>query len=334
MRKTSALGCYQSNRSWYRHGAIACRMQATGRSRPRSQVCEGCRTRRGIRERAHRLAAVADGGFLVVRHFAERPAVRRIPERSGRSRSRSARQVSLASNPSTVAVVSNSDVAAVRDRERAHESRRAIDGCAFAHAPIDIGEALVVGGIFAQISRRVNAGLAVQRVHFEARVFGHRQHAGDAGVVQRFLPRVLGERRPGLLGDARCPGKSASVFSAIGSPSRMRTISRSLPAFVVAIRMLVHPRVPRSPRCPISECVRRPASAGRSGCRSLFAPGRAARPARRGRRAALRPCPCTSMNLPLPVMTTFMSTSARESSSYARSSMRVLSMMPTLVAAT
>ena len=44
--------------------------------------------------------------------------------------------------------------------------------------------------------------------------------------------------------------------------------------------------------------------------------------------------PWTSMNRPSPVLTTFMSTSARESSSYARSSSGSPSTMPTLVAAT
>ena len=44
--------------------------------------------------------------------------------------------------------------------------------------------------------------------------------------------------------------------------------------------------------------------------------------------------PCTSMNLPSPVQTMFMSTSARESSSYFRSSNGVPSTMPTLIAAT
>ena len=52
--------------------------------------CGGCAD---SREGAHRLSAVADGGFLVVRHFAERPAVIADTRKSGRSRSRSARQV-------------------------------------------------------------------------------------------------------------------------------------------------------------------------------------------------------------------------------------------------
>ncbi len=166
--------------------------------------CDGCVSCNGCadtRERAHRLSAVADGCFLVVRHFAERLAVIRIPEN---------RIVAEAVRPGRLPREQSfhlrgcfeQHVAVVRNRERADKSRRAIAGCAFAHASIDMGEAFVVGGIFAQISRRINAGLPVQRVHFEPRIFRHRHHAGDAGIVQRLLPRVLGERRTCLFCDA------------------------------------------------------------------------------------------------------------------------------------
>ncbi len=67
---------------------------------------------------------------------------------------------------------------------------------------------------------------------------------------------------------------------------------------------------------------------------ALVGERRAARPSRRARRPRLRPCPAARRSRRAPVMTTFMSVSQAESSTYSRSSSGVPSTMPTETAAT
>src|SRR6185437_14308084 len=160
-----------------------------------------------------------------------------------------------------------------------------------------------------------------ERVDLESGVVGDGRQASGAGIVDRLEPRVLGERRGGFLrlGDRVAVGErdqrhghavqdadDLADLSRIGRGDEQVghayffTISPTM-LFWMSMRSLM----------PLSASDISASSARLS----------------KGLPSAV---PCSSMNRPSPVFTKFMSTSARESSSYARSSSAQPSTMPTL----
>src|SRR5688572_10806743 len=218
-------------------------------------------------------------------------------------------------------------------RERADESRGAGLVRPRGQAPIDLVKPLLVRRIRTEIPCRPDARLAVERIDDEPGVFRDCQERrivqvtrGRLRVIPGFQPGVLGERRARFLGfvegrqiaereefdgESLEHGADLAQLVAIGRRDEQRRRPRHLARYW-----------PTSPRCSAKSC-RVPVSARSSRRLSASRPN--------GSASAV---PCSSMYSPPPVFTTFMSTSARESSAYARSSIGSPSTMPTLVAAT
>src|SRR5262249_8124666 len=146
-----------------------------------------------------------------------------------------------------------------------------------------------------------------QRVDLEAGVLAEREELRRARRPDRLRARVLLERLAGLV-----------EVTHLGM--RVECLERERPAlFRQELAQLgEHARVPRRdeepvhasrPRAWIARSSPMPSSATSSSWSSVL-------------RSKVPPSavPCTSTRRPLPVATTFMSTSARESSTYARSS--------------
>ena len=91
----------------------------------------------------------------------------------------------------------------------ADEPRRARRGRALCEAPVNLRKALGIGRVWPQETRRIDAGLAVERVNDDAGVLGNRVnrtalHRGGRlrhgpVVCEGFDPRVFLEGRPGLV---------------------------------------------------------------------------------------------------------------------------------------
>src|SRR5262245_59366810 len=217
------------------------------------------------------------------------------------------------------------DRLAVSDGNRAHESSRAPGDAALAEQLLELPELRRI--VSPMPSRRLHARRLVERVDLDPRIIRDAHQACRLGVIARLQPRILLKRRPCLLGlDDRLPivqrqqphghalEDSCNFFQLARIGGRDQQRSHREPA-----QERISPTIDRwretSSRMPLSASSRRSSRALRS----------------KGGPSAV---PCTSMKRPSPVLTTFMSTSARESSSYARSSRGVPSTTPTLVAAT
>ena len=112
------------------------------------------------------------------------------------------------------------------------------------------------------------------------------------------------------------PGPIERLHASRRPPSNNGSSSRSLPALRVAITTQ-RGDAGRGASPPVSDALSsRPRALRRvERADALAPPGRAARPVRRGANVPFSPVPCTSTKRPSLLMTTFMSTPARTSSS-------------------
>src|ERR1700690_173382 len=173
---------------------------------------------------------------------------------------------------------------------------------------------LLVGRMRSGEARRKHSGRAAESVHFQARIIREQRARRVDAVVERLLNGVLLEGLAGLVRrfDRRQVGqrddfarRQAELAQLAGV--RRRAVKRHPPR----ASCWTLSSVPTPPRASPSST---PSWASSKDFCSAVA--------------------CTSTKRPEPVMTTFMSTSARESSSYARSIMGSPPMIPTLTAAT
>src|SRR5450830_619529 len=287
------------------------------------------------RERTERLPAVADGILFRPAELGAGPVVavgdqdRVVTEAAGPARLEGQGAVELA----------DLDVLeAVRRDESggAREVRRAVFGR-------DVGELVEqqaqVRGVVAVTAgpvRREDAGGAAEHVDAQAGVIRDRGQAGERRQAARLDQRVLRDGHAVLTRLRRAD---------VARPDDVRRVEPGDPAVEDRAQLAELVRVVRREDQPGGHAHAPPwatrvmgaASAAVWIAASSAVPPRArsssASSSRRSNGAASA-VPCTSTNSPRPVTTTFMSVSARTSSTYGRSSIGTPSMIPTLTADT
>ena len=93
--------------------------------------------------------------------------------------------------PSTVPARLEQDAVVFCQRDRADETRGAIDGAPGAQGFVDQRELVRIGCVRTAESRRLDSRRTVERIDREPRVLGDRQLAGGGRIIQRLQPRVL-----------------------------------------------------------------------------------------------------------------------------------------------
>src|SRR5438309_9042631 len=288
-------------------------------------------------DRAHRGAAVIHPMLLGGRELAERAAERRIEEDGVVAESASAAR-RLADDAVDGALDDLLASRQIHQRDDAAEARGAPRG---RHAAQALEQQRVAAGVVETGSaeaRRVETRLAPEGVDLEPGVVGERARAGRAGGRARLEERVLSIGRAGLFGKrgARDVGQQRDVprqvaqqldeLAPLGAiecrddeTAGYRPIEKRH-GFPGALRAAwgVWGAISGPPiYCRRNTLSSRASSARRWSPTSWRMP-RSARASRASRRARSKgtcsAVPCTSTNSPPPVMTTFMSTSALESS--------------------
>ena len=191
----------------------------------------------------------------------ERTAVRRVPGKSGRSRTRCVRRPRAQFRPrSRLGRERGRRVVIGRwddEGQRRDESRRPGAGMR-RQVRVEVGELVGVGR--AGVARALDAGPSAERVHGEPRVFGDRRQSRGLRIRPCLDGGVLGERRAGF--DRGGVGaRSSSVNTWTGSPCSTCRISRIFPGLVVAtsrrVREVGEQSTGRRPHCTVPGARRR-----------------------------------------------------------------------------
>src|SRR3954462_102040 len=266
------------------------------------------------------LAPVADRGLPGTLHLGQGRAVRRVEEDGVVAESVLAFRLGR-DLPLDRACRFESDAAAVRERNMRHETRRARGQLLVLQGLVDRRELGWI--VLAMPPRRLHTRGAAERGDLDPRIIRDRGQAAVLVIVERLEPRILGER-----------GARFFRFIDGGHIRKRHQLNAQAGEDSANLAELAHVRRRDEQRVHFPRCA--PTIARCFSINCLIPSSASPISASSARRSKGSPSavPCSSMKRPSPVFTKFMSTSAFESSSYARSSSAAPPTMPTLVAAT